>query len=64
MITNSFILLPIEMFDEEASSQCESENIIYRLFWMFIRGKTKEEALDALKDDKPTPEDLPTKEEE
>ena len=47
------------MFDETASSQCESENIIYRLFWMFIRGKTKEEALDALKDDKPTSEDLP-----
>lgn len=47
------------MFDETASSQCESENIIYRLFWMFIRGKTKEEALNALKDDKPTSEDLP-----
>ena len=52
------------MFDEEASSQCESENIIYRLFWMFIRGKTKEQALETLKDDKPTAEDLPTKEEE
>lgn len=52
------------MFDEEASSQCESENIIYRLFWMFIRGKTKEQAIDALKDDKPKPEDLPTKDEE
>lgn len=63
MITNSFILLPIEMFDETASSQCEGENIIYRLFWMFIRGKTKEEALEALKDDKPTPDDLPTMDE-
>lgn len=47
------------MYDEEASSQCESENLIYRLFWMFIRGKTKEQALDALKDDKPKSEDLP-----
>jgi hypothetical protein len=26
---------------------------------MFIRGKTKEEAINALKDDNPTSEDLP-----
>lgn len=47
------------MYDWPAESPCESENIIYRLFWMFIRGKTKEQAIDALKDDKPTPDDLP-----
>lgn len=52
------------MYDWPAESPCESENIIYRLFWMFIRGKTKEQAIDALKDDKPKPEDLPTKDEE
>lgn len=65
MITNSFILLPIEMFDETASSQCEGENLIYRLFWKFLKGKTKEEAIkDILKEDKPDKEDLPTNEEE
>lgn len=47
------------MFDETAESQCWSENLIYRLFWMYIKGKTKEQALDALKDDKPKSEDLP-----
>lgn len=41
------------MYDWEAHSNCESENIIYRLFWMFLKGKTKEEAIEeVLKDDK------------
>lgn len=41
------------MFDEKASSPCESENVIYRLFHSFLKGRTQEEAFDALKDDKP-----------
>lgn len=49
------------MYDWPAESPCWSENIIYKLFWMFIKGKTKEEALAALKDDKPKGEDLPKK---
>ena len=40
------------MFDEKASSPCESENIIYRLFHSFLKWKTKEEK-DILKDDQP-----------
>ena len=47
------------MYDYPAESPCESENIIYRLFWMYIRGKTREQAIDTLKDDKPKSEDLP-----
>lgn len=41
------------MFDEKASSPCKSENVIYRLFRSFLKGKTQEEAFDILKDDKP-----------
>lgn len=52
------------MFDDEINSSCSSENIIYRLFWMFLKWKTKEEAIeDILKDDKPNDSDTPKEDE-
>lgn len=48
------------MFDEEASSQCGGENLIYRLYKKFLKGATKEEALDEiLKEDSQNNTDLP-----
>lgn len=52
------------MFDWEAHSNCGSENIIYRLFWMYLKWKTKEEAIeDILEDDKPNDLDTPKEDE-
>lgn len=49
------------MFDEEASSQCGSENLIYRLYKKYLKGATKKEALDEiLKEDSQNDTDLPT----
>lgn len=40
------------MYDEEAHSDCESENVMYRLFRFFLMGKKQEEAIkDVLKDE-------------
>jgi len=47
------------MYDWPAESNCESENVIYRLFRYFLEWKSKPEAFKALQDDKPTSEDLP-----
>lgn len=48
------------MFDEEASSQCGSENLIYRLYKKYLKGATKKEALDEiLREDSQNDTDLP-----
>ena len=36
------------MYDYPAESQCGSENLIYRLYKKFLKGATKEEALDEI----------------
>ena len=36
------------MFDEKATSNCWSENLIYRLFAEYLKGATQEEALNKI----------------
>lgn len=49
------------MFDEEANSPCWSENLIYRLYKKYLKGATKEEAIDdILREDSQNDTDLPT----
>lgn len=36
------------MYDNDIESNCWSENLIYRLYKKFLKGATKEEALDEI----------------
>ena len=36
------------MYDYPAESPCGSENLIYRLYKKFLKGATKEEAIDEI----------------
>lgn len=52
------------MFDEDINSNCESENLIYRLYMKFLKGATQEQALNEILKEDYQKEDLPPKTDE